>query len=145
MFKQVWTLLYAPCFPDRSKEEGQLVNIWAFKEWEALGFPVSRLSALLTAWGPTKLCADLVLRLVSSDHPHTGGSGKIYKSGYLPAPVRPLSWEIISGSIFLFDWGATSVTIKQVVLFFPQVLLVNGCHLEKDLPIPGHTVIPCSR
>ena len=28
----VWTLLYAPCFPDRSKEEGQLVNIWAFKK-----------------------------------------------------------------------------------------------------------------
>ena len=37
----------APCFPDRSKEEGQLVNIWAFKEWEALDFPVS-LSVFLT-------------------------------------------------------------------------------------------------
>lgn len=102
----VWTLLYAPCFPDRSKEEGQLVNIWAFKEWEALDSQCPRLSSLLTVLGPTELSADLVLCSVSSDHPHSGGSGKICQSGYLPAPVRPLSWEIISGSILLIDWGA---------------------------------------
>lgn len=61
----VWTLLDAPCFPDCSKGEGQLVNIWAFKN-KRPRFPNSPFFSLPTVLDPTKFlvlswCFDICL------------------------------------------------------------------------------------